>query len=124
MAATPPLTQPSNWAKREHRPPTKPHKDPLSRDYLTKDEVEAMIVAARKAGGRTADRDALLIMLAYRHGLRASELTAVRWDQVDLRAGRLHVAHLKHGDPSSHPLRGPELRAIRAWKRAQDGKSP
>jgi type 1 fimbriae regulatory protein FimE len=111
-----PLAQPSNWAKREHRPPLKPHKDPLSRDFLTKDEVEAMIVAAKKANGRTADRDALLILLAYRHGLRASELTALRWDQVDLKAGLLHITRLKHGDPSTHPLRGPELRAIRAWK--------
>jgi integrase len=85
MAVVLPLAQPSNWAKREHRPPLKPRKDPLSRDYLTKDEVEAMIAAARKAGGRTADRDALLIMLAYRHGLRASELTALRWDQLDLK---------------------------------------
>ena len=119
MTAILPLVQPSNWAKRDHRPPVKAHKDPLSRDYLTKDEVEAMIAAAKKACGRTADRDALLIMLAYRHGLRASELTALRWDQVDLKAGRLHVARLKHGDPSTHPLRGPELRAIRAWKRRQ-----
>ena len=77
-----------------------------------------MVRAARKAGGRTAERDALLIMLAYRHGFRASELTALRWDQVDLKAGLLHVARLKHGDASTDPLRGPELRALRAWKRS------
>jgi len=70
-------------------------------------------------GGRVGERDALLIMLAYRHGLRASELIALRWDQVDLKAGLLHVARLKHGSPSTHPLRGPELRALRAWKRKQ-----
>jgi integrase len=58
-------------------------------------------------------------MMAYRHGLRASELIAVRWDQVDLKAGLLHVARLKHGSASTHPLRGPELRALRAWKRKQ-----
>jgi type 1 fimbriae regulatory protein FimB/type 1 fimbriae regulatory protein FimE len=52
--------------------------------------------------------------MAYRHGLRASELTALRWDQVDLRAGTLHIARLKHGSPSTDPLRGPELRAMRA----------
>jgi len=45
----------------------KPHKDPLVRDYLTKEEVEGMVRAARKAGGSTAECDALLIMLAYRH---------------------------------------------------------
>jgi integrase len=124
MAVVVSLPQTSNWAKREHRPPTKPHKDPLVRDYVTKDEVEAMVIAARKTAGRTAERDALLIMLAYRHGLRASELTGLRWDQVDLKAGLLHVARLKRGDASTHPLRGPELRALRAWKRRQDQNAP
>jgi len=69
-----------------------------------------MIAAAKKVAGRTADRDALLIMLAYPHELQASELTALRWDQVDLKAGLQHVARLKHGDASTHPLRAPELR--------------
>jgi type 1 fimbriae regulatory protein FimE len=112
-----PRLQTPNWAKRRRAPPLKPHRNPLARDYLTREEVEAMITAARRAGGRTAERDALLIMVAYRHGLRASELTALRWYQIDLKAGRLHVARLKHGDASTHPLRGPELRALRAWKR-------
>jgi integrase len=127
MGTTSPLAQTPNWAKRrppKRRPPTKPRKAPLVRDYLTPEEVKAMVAAAKKAGGRTADRHALLVLLAYRHGLRASELTALRWDQIDLKAGLLHVARLKHGDPSTHPLHGPELRAIRAWKSAQDGSSP
>jgi integrase len=63
-------------------------------------------------------------MTAYRHGLRASELIALRWDQIDLKAGTLHVARLKHGSPSTHPLRRPELRALRAWKRAQGDATP
>ena len=127
MRATSALAQTPKWAKRrppKRRPPTKLRKDPLVRDYLTPEEVRAMVAAAKKAGGRTADRDALLVLLAYRHGLRASELTALRWDQIDLKAGLLYVARLKHGDPSTHPLRGPELRAIRAWKSAQGGSSP
>jgi type 1 fimbriae regulatory protein FimE len=120
MAVVVSLPQTSNWAKRQHRPPTKPHKDPLVRDYVTKDEIEAMVTSARKGGGRTAERDVLLILLAYRHGLRASELTRLRWDQVDLKAGLVYVARLKHGDPSTHPLRGPELRALRVWKRSAE----
>jgi integrase len=88
-------------------------------------EVERLIVAARQAGGRLAERDALLIlMVAFRHGLRASELAALRWEQVDLKAGALHVARRKHGSPSTHPLRGPELRALRSWKRQQDEAAP
>jgi integrase len=49
-----------------------------TREYLTPDEVEGMITAARRIDGRVAERDALLIMMAYRHGLRASELIALR----------------------------------------------
>ncbi len=62
--------------------------------------------------------------MAYRHGFRASELIALRWDQIDLKAGTLLVARLKHGSPSTHPLRGPELRALRAWKREQGEATP
>jgi type 1 fimbriae regulatory protein FimB/type 1 fimbriae regulatory protein FimE len=83
-----------------------------------------LIIAARQAGGRLAERDALLIMMAFRHGLRASELAALRWDQVDLKAGALHVARRKNGSPSTHPLRGPELRALRCWQRQQDQAAP
>jgi len=56
--------------------------------------------------------------LAYRHGLRVSELVSLRWDQVDLPQGLLHVARLKRGLSSVHPLRGPELRALRRLQRA------
>jgi type 1 fimbriae regulatory protein FimB/type 1 fimbriae regulatory protein FimE len=67
--------------------------------------------------GRHGHRDATLILLAYRHGFRVSELVAVRWDQIDLQAGTLHVNRLKHGSPSVHPLRGPEIRALRRLQR-------
>jgi type 1 fimbriae regulatory protein FimB/type 1 fimbriae regulatory protein FimE len=57
------------------------------------------------------------MLIAYRHGLRVSELVALRWDQVDLKAGLLHVARLKNGLASTHPIRGPELRALRELAR-------
>ena len=120
MAAIISLPQASKWAKQDKLPPIRQRNQASrTREYLTPHEVERMIVAARHAGGRLAERDALSIMLAYRHGLRASELIALRWEQFDLKAGLLHVVRLKHGSPSTHPLRGPELRALRAWKRAQ-----
>jgi type 1 fimbriae regulatory protein FimB/type 1 fimbriae regulatory protein FimE len=125
MAAIIRLPQTSKWAKRDHQPPTRQRNQASrTREYLTPDEVDRVIVAARRAGGRLADRDALLIMIAYRHGFRASELIALRWDQIDLKAGTLHVARLKNGSPSTHPLRGPELRALRAWKREQGDATP
>lgn len=75
-----------------------------------------MIGAARKAG-RHGERDAALILLAFRHGLRVCELCALRWEQVDLKAGLLHVRRRKRGMPSTHPLRGPEIRALRSLER-------
>ena len=82
------------------------------REYLTEAEVERLIEAARKRG-RNGPRDAAAILLAYRHGLRAAELCQLRWSQIDLRHGRLHVNRAKGGCASVHPLHGPELRALR-----------
>jgi integrase len=125
MAVVITLPQTSKWAKQDNLPPIRQRNQASrTREYLTPDEVERMVAAARRAGGRLAERDALLIMTAYRHGLRASELIALRWEQIDLKAGVLHVARLKHGSPSTHPLRGPELRALRASKREQGGTMP
>jgi type 1 fimbriae regulatory protein FimB/type 1 fimbriae regulatory protein FimE len=81
------------------------------REYLTEKEVDRLIETARKRG-RNGQRDAAAILLAYRHGLRASELCTLRWAQVDLRNGRLHVNRAKGGIESVHPLHGPELRAL------------
>src|SRR5215469_724324 len=66
------------------------------REYLTEKEVERLIETARKRG-RNSQRDAAAILLAYRHGLRAAELCALRWSQIDLRNGRLHVNRAKGG---------------------------
>ncbi len=87
-----------------------------SREYLLDKEVTALMAAAAHCG-RHGARDATLILLAYRHGLRVSELVSLRWEQVDLPQGLLHVARLKRGLPSVHPLRGPELRALRRLQR-------
>jgi type 1 fimbriae regulatory protein FimE len=89
-----------------------PNAEYRPREYLTEAEVERFIDAARKRG-RNGARDARAILLAYRHGLRAAELCQVRWSQIDLKHGRLHVNRAKGGIESVHPLRGPELRALR-----------
>src|SRR5437660_623536 len=89
------------------------------REYLTDKEVDRLIEAARKRG-RNGPRDAAAILLAYRHGLLASELCSLRWSQIDLRNGRLHVNRSKGGIESVHPLHGPELRALRPLQ----GQSP
>jgi hypothetical protein len=81
--------------------------DVRPREYLTPKEVEKLIKAAR-ARGRYGSRDGLAILVAYRHGLRASELAGLRWDQVDFDHGLLHVRRLKNGMDSVHPLSGEE----------------
>ncbi len=93
-------------------PLRKTNKEVRSREFLTPGEVERLMVAA-KSRGRHGHRDATLILIAYRHGLRVSELVALRWDMVDLKQGLLHVSRLKNGVESTHPIRGPELRALR-----------
>jgi type 1 fimbriae regulatory protein FimB/type 1 fimbriae regulatory protein FimE len=79
------------------------------------------MVKAAGSTGRHGQRDSTLLLVAYRHGLRVSELVALRWDQVDLTQGLLHVSRLKNGVPSTHPLRGLELRALRRLKRDYEG---
>jgi type 1 fimbriae regulatory protein FimB/type 1 fimbriae regulatory protein FimE len=100
-----------------HGTPRRPRNlDVRTREYLTPSEVEKLLKAAGRRG-RYGQRDACLILLAYRHGLRVSEAVSLRWDQVDLKAGHLHVRRAKNGTPSTHPLQGDELRALRQLAR-------
>jgi integrase len=91
-----------------------------TREYLTPAEVEKLTKAAR--AGRYGHRDATLILIAYRHGLRAIEVCDLEWSQVEFgRTATLHVRRAKNGKPSAHPLRGDEVRALRELKRQTEG---
>ena len=107
--------------KRTVAPRRRRNGDLRTREYLTEAEVERLIKAA--TGNRHGHRDASMILVAYRHGLRVSELVDLRWDQVDFRTATLHVRRVKQGTPSTHPIVGDELRALRRLQREQD-KSP
>src|SRR5690349_1085120 len=98
----------TNLEERSTPPKRRRNVEVRSREYLTPEEVERLIGAARKVG-RYGQRDATLLLVAYRHGLRVGELVALRWEQVDLDQGLLHVVRSKHGTPSNHPLGGPEI---------------
>jgi len=65
-----------------------------------------------------------MILVAYRHGLLSSELVDLRWDQIDFAAATLAVRLAKRGSPSTHPILGDELCALRRLQREQDLKSP
>jgi type 1 fimbriae regulatory protein FimB/type 1 fimbriae regulatory protein FimE len=85
--------------------------------YLTEAEVERLIEAAK--GNRNSHRDATMILVTFRHGLRTAEVTRLRWDAIDLDRAELHIARVKNGKPATHPLTGRELRALRRLKREQ-----
>jgi integrase len=101
-------------------PMRKPNAKYRTREHLTEREVERLIDAAKD--NRWSYRDATMILLAFRHGLRTSELVDLRWEQVDLESATLHVRRVKQGTPATHPLTGRELRALRKLKR--ESKSP
>jgi type 1 fimbriae regulatory protein FimB/type 1 fimbriae regulatory protein FimE len=88
-----------------------------ARQYLTPDAIKRLIKAARD-GGRYGHLDATMILIGYRHGLRASEIADLEWSQVEFgRNATLHVRRAKNGKPSTHPLRGDEVRALRELRR-------
>jgi len=95
--------------------------DLRTREHLTADEVERLIEAAK--GNRYGHRDALMVLLTFRHGLRAAEICDLRWEQVDFKTATLHVRRVKSGTPATHPLTGREMRALRRHQR-ESAKSP
>jgi integrase len=103
-------------------PLRRPNAELRSREYLTDAEIARLSDAAK--GNRWGHRDAAMILVAYRHGLRASELVDLRWDQIDFDTATLAVRRVKKGTPATHPIRGDELRALRRLQREQEPRSP
>lgn len=93
-----------------------PNSELRQREYLTETEVESLMKSA-KAIGRHGHRDATIILVSYRHALRVSELTALRWDSIDFKQGVTHINRLKNGVDSTHPISGREIRYLRKLKR-------
>jgi integrase len=106
----------------KHPPRRRRNAELGSREYLTDAEVNRLIAAA--GGNRNGHRDATMVLVAYRHGLRAAEVVTLRWDAIDFNHGRLHVSRIKSSADSVHPLSGRELRALRRLQREQEPKSP
>ncbi len=118
-----PEPNPASFSAQYPSPPRKRRNtDVRTREYLTPAEVERLIAAAAK--NRHAHRDATMLLMAFRHGLRTSELIGLRWDAIDLNRADLHVARVKNGSPAVHPLTGRELRMLRKLQREQEPRSP
>jgi type 1 fimbriae regulatory protein FimB/type 1 fimbriae regulatory protein FimE len=108
--------------KRTDMPKRRPNGDLRTREYLTEGEIERLREAAKC--NRYGHRDATMLLVGYRHGLRAAEIVDLRWEQVDFKTATMHVRRVKRGTPSIHPVLGDELRALRQLQRQQEPKSP
>jgi type 1 fimbriae regulatory protein FimB/type 1 fimbriae regulatory protein FimE len=107
-------------AKRTVTPRRLPNHELRPREHLTEREVEKLIEAVKK--NRNGQRDAAMILICFRHGLRASELCELQWSDVEFETATLHLRRAKNGAVSTHPVLGDELRVLRALKR--EAKSP
>jgi site-specific recombinase XerD len=91
------------------------NKELRTREHLDRNEVERLIKAA--GDNRNGHRDSTMVLIAFRHGLRAAEVCDLHWDQVKFASAELHVNRVKNGKESTHPLTGREMRALRRLKR-------
>ena len=89
---------------------------------MTEAEIEKLMKVARD--NRYGHRDATMILVAFRHGFRSSELVDLRWDQIDFTSATMAVRRAKRGTPATHPIRSDESRALRKLQREQEPKSP
>jgi type 1 fimbriae regulatory protein FimB len=90
------------------------------RKHLRPEEANQLIAAAGRRG-RYPQRDRLMLRLVYRHGLRASELTGLRWDAIDLGGGTIAVTRVKSGLLSAHTLARDDVHALRKLKAQATG---
>jgi len=88
----------------------------MQRDYLFPTEIDQLIAAAKKSP-RHGVRNHLMLLLAYRHGLRISEVIGLKVSDIDLGAGRIHCHRLKNSLSNTHPLEGDEIRLVKRWIR-------
>jgi integrase len=100
-------------------PTRRPNSEYRKREHLTPAEVAKLIEAAKR--NRHGQRDATMILVAYRHGFRASEVCDLDWSAIDFARAEMHVNRRKSGKPSTHPIRGDELRDLRKLRRESKG---
>jgi len=96
-------------------PLRRPNAELRTREHLTQGEVERLIQVAK--GNRYGHRDSTMILLTWHHALRCAETVDLRWEAFDWQGATLHVRRVKNGLPSTHPLSGQEMRALRKLRR-------
>src|ERR1019366_6011520 len=90
--------------KRTVMPTRRPNSELRPREHLTAREVEKLIEAAKS--NRHGARDSTMILIGFRHGLRASELCELQWSDVEFESATLHIRRVKNGTTGTHPCSG------------------
>ncbi len=104
-----------------NKPPKKPHnKERRPREYLTPAEIRQLLSSAKRAK-LTSQRDYTMILLAYRHGLRVSELVNLKWEQIDLKEGLIDIVRINNGMDDTHPLFPSEIKALSKLNKVKTG---
>ena len=90
-----------------------------TRSHLTESEVDQIMKSAKQ--GRYGQRDWLMVLMAFRHGLRVSELCDLKWSDVDFEQGTIYIRRLKGSKDSTHYLESEETRPLKSLKKKSNG---
>jgi site-specific recombinase XerD len=86
--------------------------------FLTQSEMRALLDAI------SSKRDYAIFLLAYRHGLRASEIGLLRREDLNLKEYRIRIQRLKNSLAGLHPLQPDELKALKAYLKERTSTAP
>jgi type 1 fimbriae regulatory protein FimB len=95
-----------------------------AREYLTPEEVDKLLSAARIGATRNSERDHCLLGMMFRHGLRVSEAIGLRLTDIDLDQATFHVHRLKESASGAHPIYQDDRKALRAWLKVRKEMKP
>lgn len=94
-----------------------------TREHLTQPEMKLLLDRSKTYGRKDLQhRNYTLVLIAYRHGLRRTEIADLRWSDINFDDGSMYVRRVKGSKPSTHPIQGDELRALRRLQREQSDK--
>jgi integrase len=80
--------------------------------FLTQEELKRLFAVIKD------QRDKTLFLLAYRHGLRATEVGLLQRTDVDLKQGRITIHRLKGSLSGIYPLQPDVIKLLRSYLRA------
>ena len=114
---------PRGKGKKASKPkPTAPPKPwtAASIQFLTQPELRRLLEVARAR----SKRDYAMFLIAYRHGLRASEIGMLQRSDFDEKQYRLRITRKKHSLAGVHPLQPDEVKALKAYLRTRNADTP